>query len=106
MLTARNGHRSTRNLTTPRARIATVFIREEEAGKLFRFRLRHKRPNAAHHAPASPIEIDDITRVAGRVHALVRPPTGAGLKPSAYQARAFRRSNARHQRARQTIEGT
>lgn len=28
--------------------------------------------NAAHHAPARKIEVDDILRVAGRVHALVR----------------------------------
>jgi hypothetical protein len=45
--------------------------------------------------PASYPKHDNL-RVAGRVHALVRPPKGAGLKPSAHQARAFRRSNARH----------
>ena len=38
--------------------------------------------NAAHHAPAGPIEIDDIIRVAGRVHALVRRrPTLAETRP-------------------------
>jgi hypothetical protein len=29
-------------------------------------------PNAAHHAPAHKMAFDDIIRVAGRVHALVR----------------------------------
>jgi hypothetical protein len=47
-----------------------------------------KTPNAAHHAPAGPIAFDDILRVAGRVHALVRPldqrrqPATRDLRPS------------------------
>jgi hypothetical protein len=39
------------------------------------------RPNAAHHAPAYKLEVDDMICVAGRVHALVRPPMCASLKP-------------------------
>jgi hypothetical protein len=38
---------------------------------LFSTRLRYP-PNAAHHAPAGSIEFDEMTRVAGRVHAVVR----------------------------------
>jgi hypothetical protein len=40
--------------------------------------------NAAHHAPAGPCAVDDIRRVAGRVHALVRlRPSLARLPPPA-----------------------
>jgi hypothetical protein len=39
--------------------------------------------NAAHHAPARKIAFDDIPRVAGRVHALVRPRCQAGMTRSA-----------------------
>ena len=52
------------------------------------------RHNAAHHAPAHKIDLHDINRVAGRVHALVRlrPPL-AHLPPPASRGLAF---NSRH----------
>jgi hypothetical protein len=56
----------------------------------------HQQSNAAHHAPPQAFATDDITRVGGRVHALVRPPNSGGLRPPAHQPAAFRRSNARH----------
>jgi hypothetical protein len=46
------------------------------------------------------MSVYESPRVAGRVHALVRPPHSGGLKPPAYQPAAFRRSNARINRAR------
>ena len=41
--------------------------------------------------PPTPVQEFEKQRVAGRVHALVRPPTCADVKPPAYHARAFRR---------------
>jgi len=43
--------------------------------------------NARHHAPAGPIAFDDAIRVAGRVHADVRPLMSAGMKPPEFAAR-------------------
>jgi len=37
-------------------------------------------PNAAHHAPAHKIDLHNSRRVAGRVHALVRPRRRSGLR--------------------------
>ena len=47
--------------------------------------------NAAHHAPARKIAFDDILRVAGRVHALVRPPMSEAAKLPRSRGLAFRR---------------
>jgi hypothetical protein len=49
-----------------------------------------KTPNAAHHAPAGPIAFDDILRVAGRVHALVRPPKRSGANVLSRHDASFR----------------
>jgi hypothetical protein len=45
--------------------------------------------------PPAPLPKHDITRVAGRVHALVRPPMGSGLKLLRHQAASFWRPNAK-----------
>jgi hypothetical protein len=50
--------------------------------KIINFR-NAKTHNAAHHAPAGPIAFDDIMRVAGRVHALVRLAAGINTPYSA-----------------------
>ncbi len=59
--------------------------RAPQPGASLRYRFNEpEHPNAAHHPPRGPMEIDNILRGRGRVHALVRP------------RRAARQRGARH----------
>jgi hypothetical protein len=97
---ARNSHRpgftpQTGELNHAPPLPATVFLREDTAHPTLRFRLRQKPPNAANHPPPCPMANDEILRVGGRVHWLVRGRRHVELTRSAHHSRPATRAVTR-----------
>jgi hypothetical protein len=107
---ARHPHNLRLPLATRESHHASLASRDcfssarEAARQPFDSVIRDKPPNAAHHAPAHEIAFDDIIRVAGRVHALVRlrPPLAHLPSPTSYATTSHQRHARRYRLAPQS----